>query len=109
MKDKKRVQDILSAIESIEVYRVSTYDEFLSKSKTQDAILYNLIIIGESANRVSEKFQEQYPEIPWSSIIGTRNIIVHGYDQIKLQIVWKILQHDLENLKSGVLEILKKI
>lgn len=109
MKDKKRVQDILSAIESIEVYRVSTYDEFLSKSKTQDAILYNLIIIGESANRVSEKFQEQYPEIPWSSMIGTRNIIVHGYDQIKLQIVWKILQHDLENLKSGVLEILKKI
>ena len=109
MKDKKRVQDILSAIESIAVYRVSTYDEFLSNSKTQDAILYNLIIIGESANRVSEKFQEQYPEIPWSSIIGTRNIIVHGYDQIKLQIVWKILQHDLENLKSGVLEILMKI
>ena len=46
MKDKKRVQDILSAIESIEVYRVSTYDEFLSNSKTQDAILYNLITIG---------------------------------------------------------------
>ena len=54
MKDKKRLLDILNAIEAIEVYRVSSYDEFLSDPKTQDAILYNLIIIGEEANRISE-------------------------------------------------------
>lgn len=78
MRDKNRLQDILNAIEAIETYGVSSYDEFLADSKTQDAILYNLIIIGEAANRVSETFQEQHPGIPWSSIIGTRNIIVHG-------------------------------
>jgi len=109
MKDKKRLEDILNAIEAIEFYSVSSYDEFLADSKTQDAIQYNLIIIGEAANRVSEKFQEQHPEIPWSSIIGTRNIIVHGYDQVRLQIVWEILQHDLKDLKSRIIEILGKI
>ena len=104
MKDKKRLQDILDAIEAIEGYSVSSFEEFLADSKTQDAILYNLIIIGEAANQISEEFQEQYYTIPWSSMIGTRNIIVHGYDQVKLQIVWKILQHDLASLKAEIIK-----
>ena len=84
MKDKKKLEDILNAIVAIEGYSVSDYDKFISDSKTQDAVLYNLIIIGEAAHRVSDKFQEQHPEIPWTSIIGTRNLIVHGYDQVRL-------------------------
>jgi len=102
MNDEKRLRDILNAIESIESYPVSSYEEFVSDGKTQDAILYNLIIIGEAANQVSEKFQEQYHLIPWSSMIGTRNIIVHGYDQVKLPIVWEILQRDLARLKEEI-------
>jgi uncharacterized protein with HEPN domain len=106
MKDKKKLQDILAAIEAIETYSVSSYDEFLSDSKTQDAILYNLIIIGEAANQITDEFQEKYSTLPWSSMIGTRNIIVHGYDQVKLQIVWEILQRDLEALKYEIAKIL---
>ena len=106
MKDKKKLQDILAAIEAIETYSVSSYDEFLSDSKTQDAILYNLIIIGEAANQITDEFQEKYSTLPWSSMIGTRNIIVHGYDQVRLQIVWEILQRDLEALKYEIAKIL---
>lgn len=106
MRDKNKLRDILDAIQAIEVYSVISYDEFLADPKTQDAILYNLIIIGEAANQISEEFQEQYHTIPWSSMIGTRNIIVHGYDQVKLQIVWKILQNDLTNLKFEISKIL---
>lgn len=78
MNDKKKLRDIVEAIEAIEAYSVSSYDEF----------------------------QERHDTIPWSSMIGTRNIIVHGYDQVKLQIVWKILQHDLEALKSEIVKVL---
>ena len=106
MKDREKLLDILKAIDAIEDYKVSSYDEFITDSKTQDAILYNLIIIGEAANQVSSSFQEQNQTIPWSSMIGTRNIIVHGYDQVKLQIVWEILERDLENLKSKIMEVL---
>jgi uncharacterized protein with HEPN domain len=67
MRDKNKLRDILDAIEAIEVYAVSSYEEFLADPKTQDAILYNLIIIGEAANQVSEAFQEQHFTIPWSS------------------------------------------
>jgi uncharacterized protein with HEPN domain len=98
--------DIIDAIGRIEAYSVSSYEDFLSDPKTQDAILYNLIIIGEAANLVSDAFQEKHPTVPWSSMIGTRNIIIHGYDQVKLQIVWEILKRDLEPLK---LEIIKAL
>ena len=67
MRDKKRLGDIIAAIEAIESYSVASYEEFLSDSKTQDAILYNLIIIGEAANQISEHFQNQHSSIPWSS------------------------------------------
>lgn len=53
--------------------------------------------------------QTEHPEISWSSIIGTRNVIVHGYDQIKLQIVWDILEKDLHSLKTGLLRLISGI
>lgn len=109
MNENKRLKDILNALQSIERYRVATFEEFLTDIKTQDAILYNLIIIGEAANQISDQFREQHPSIPWSSIIGTRNVIVHGYDQVKLQIVWEILQRDLANLNSQIANTLMKI
>jgi uncharacterized protein with HEPN domain len=100
MKDTiKLLQDMLQAILSVETYAVSSYDAFLEDEKAQDAIMFNLIILGEAANQIPVEFQEEHPEIPWPSIIGTRNIIVHGYDQIKLQIVWDIIQKNLQPLK----------
>jgi uncharacterized protein with HEPN domain len=74
------LQDMLDAIASIGSFKVKDYESFLADEKTQDAVMYNLIILGEAANSISEDFRLQYPEIPWPSIIGTRNIIVHGYN-----------------------------
>ena len=88
----KLLQDMVDAITSIESYAVLSYDAFLDDDKTQDAIMFNLIIMGEAASNIPRQFQDNHPEIPWSSIIGTRNVIVHGYDQVKLQIVWDIIQ-----------------
>lgn len=106
MKDtQKLLHDMLQAIYSIEAYATPNYDEFLADEKTQDAIMFNLVILGEAANRISQEFQEKHPEIPWSSMIGTRNIIVHGYDQVKLQIVWDIVSRDLVKLKSSLLQL----
>lgn len=104
----KLLRDMVQAIDAIEAYSVSTYDQFLNDEKSQDAILYNLIILGEAANQIPEDFQLRYPKIPWSSVIGTRNIIVHGYDQIKLQIVWDIIESNLKSLKADLSNIIFK-
>ena len=107
MKDRMRLQDILDAIQTIESYTVSSYEEFLEDYKTQNAILYSLIIVGEAASRISEDYKEEHLEVPWSAMIGTRNIIVHGYDHVKLQIVWEIIQRDLSSLRSQIEEIIE--
>jgi uncharacterized protein with HEPN domain len=101
------IQDMLLAIASIESYSVTTYDALLTDEKTQDAIMYNLIIMGEAANQIPHAFHESHQEIPWSSIIGTRNMIVHGYDQVKLQIVWDIIQENLQPLKINLTMLLE--
>jgi uncharacterized protein with HEPN domain len=67
--------------------------------------MYNLIILGEAANQIPEQIQFEHPEIPWSSVIGTRNIIVHGYEQVKLQIIWDIIRENLLPLKTSLLDL----
>lgn len=101
-KTDELVRDMLEAITSIEAYEVTTFEAFLADDKTQDAIMFNLIVLGEAANRIPEEFRDNHPEIPWSSIIGTRNVIVHGYDQVKLQIVWDIIHIDLKALQTAL-------
>jgi uncharacterized protein with HEPN domain len=107
MKDNiKLLEDMLHAIASIESYTVTSFDLFLKDEKVQDAIMFNLVVLGEAANQISREFQDNHPEIPWSSIIGTRNVIIHGYDQIKLQIVWDITQKNLQSLKLSLLGLI---
>ena len=66
------------------------------------ALQYALIVLGEAAGRVSEAFQEQYPQIPWGSIIGMRNVLVHGYDKTNLAIVWRAVTSDLPALVADL-------
>jgi uncharacterized protein with HEPN domain len=100
------LEDMLEAISAIETYTVQSYEKFINDDKTQDAIMFNLIILGEAANNISSEFHETHPEIPWSSIIGTRNVIVHGYDQIKTRIVWDIIQNNLSSLRKDLMNLL---
>lgn len=107
MKDpRKLLRDMLGAIEAIESYSVASYEVFLEDDKTQDAIMFNLVVLGEAANQLPEKYREDHPEIPWPSIIGTRNVIVHGYDQVKLPIVWDIIQKNLLSVKRDLQKLL---
>lgn len=55
-------------------------------------------IIGEAANRVSEEFQEDHPEIPWMEIIGMRNRLIHGYDEVDFDFLWSVVRSDLPRL-----------
>jgi uncharacterized protein with HEPN domain len=61
-----------------------------------------LEIIGEAANLVSEETQERYPQLPWRQMIGLRNRLIHGYDEVDLDILWDILQLDLPPLIAAL-------
>ena len=103
---------ILDSIEAIESYATGlTYDEFLATENLQDAFCYRLAIIGEAAGKLPAEFKQSASEIPWSDVIGLRNVIVHEYMHLNLDIIWKTAIDDLPKLKrvvSGMLEQVRK-
>ena len=68
----------------------------------RDALLMNILLVGEAANRLSDECREKMQDIPWHQIIGTRNIIVHGYAKLNDTILWHIIEKDLPDLKRRI-------
>lgn len=75
-----------------------TYDTFRRDSILVEACIFNLSQIGEFAHKVSEEYQKDHPDIPWRSLYGLRNQIVHEYEGVNLIVVWDIISEDLPNL-----------
>jgi uncharacterized protein with HEPN domain len=71
---------------------------FLDDYKTQSAVLYQLIVMGEAVKRLSSEFRAQHAEIPWSLIAGMRDHLIHGYDIVDWDEVWKTATADVPNL-----------
>jgi uncharacterized protein with HEPN domain len=76
-------------------------EDFLADKRTQQAVIMNLIIIGEAATKLlqdHDNITEQYPTIPWRNMKGMRNRIAHGYFEINLEVVWETTQTALPKL-----------
>ena len=80
----------------------------LKQDRMLELALVRLIeIIGEAAGRVSPKGQSKYSSIPWPQIIGMRNRLVHGYDQVDLNVLWDTIEFDIPPLVSALENILE--
>jgi uncharacterized protein with HEPN domain len=89
---ERAARRILRYIKGINRAELETNDEKVS------AILYQITIIGEATKRLSQEFRQQYAEIPWREIAGMRDVIVHEYDQVDLDVVWDVVQNKLPEL-----------
>ena len=65
-----------------------TYSDFVSNRMLRLAIERDIEIIGEAARRVSAEFRTEHPEVPWAQIVSQRNVIIHEYDELKLERMW---------------------
>ncbi len=86
-----------------------TYEEFTNDKKTTFAAVRAVEVIGEASNRVSEENKQKYPNIPWIEMRGVRNRIIHNYDDIDLEILWKIIKNDLPALICKLEEIIEEV
>ena len=73
-------------------------ERFLSDETTAEAVLYNFAIIGEAASKIPRVLREKYSTIPWPQMIGMRNIVIHEYFRIDLEILWDTIQNRLPEL-----------
>jgi uncharacterized protein with HEPN domain len=71
---------------------------FLADAKTQSAVLHQLLVMGEAVKRLSSDYRNRHPEIPWALIAGMRDKLIHGYDIVDLDEVWKTATHDVPDL-----------
>lgn len=93
---------MLDAIDQITQYTCDGRDAFFADSRTQDAVIRNLEIIGEAAKCISSALKDHYQEIPWKQIGGMRNKLIHEYFGVEMLLVWEVVQSELPRLRESV-------
>ena len=103
------LEDILTAARRIRSYvGIMGLDEFRGDGKTVDAVVRNLEIIGEAVKRLPEDIRSQDPDIEWSRIAGLRDILIHAYSRVDLDIIWDVVANKLPPLETAVAALLEK-
>jgi uncharacterized protein with HEPN domain len=106
-RDRQSLQDLLGAARKIISYARDTTRQTLPAVPMRvDAVLYEIVVMGEAARRLSQTVRDTHPEVPWRDIIGMRSVVTHGYDQIDDDELWQVIEHDLPELMRKIGAIL---
>ncbi|MGB9593726.1 MAG: DUF86 domain-containing protein [Anaerolineae bacterium] len=108
-RDEATLLDIVNAARAVLAFTQGMrQDQFLEDIKTQSAVLYQLIVMGETVKRLSREWRQRHPEIPWALIAGMRDHLIHGYDVVDWHEVWETATRDVPELLSKLEPLLPK-
>jgi len=104
------LEDILDSIRKIEKYTKGlTFGKLRENELILDGVVRNLEIIGEAVKEIPNEVKNKKPSVEWKKIAGLRDILIHGYFGIDVEIVWDIIKNKIPNLKEKVSEIISEI
>jgi uncharacterized protein with HEPN domain len=102
-RDNASVLDIVrSARHILEFTRDMDFEEFEQDLKTQLAILRLLTVMGEATKRISREFRAEHVDVPWREMSGTRDVLVHDYDDVRLKRIWAICPNNIPALLESL-------
>lgn len=108
-KDLLYLEHIISCIDKIARWAGDGQDNFINDEKTQEAIIRKLQILSESTQRLSSRVKLAMPDIKWKDISGFRNMVVHEYLGIDVEIIWQVIEQELPHLKDACIFLVKQI
>ena len=103
--DPLRVADMLEALERIQSFVSGGRSEFFGDTKTQVAVAYELLKLGEAANGTSFALRRSHPGIPWRRLISLRNTIVHEYFRVDLDTLWEFIETELSEVERALRKV----
>jgi len=104
------LEHILDSINLIEEYvKGKDKSDFLKSKQLQDSVIRRIEIIGEAIKNIPNDIKETYTTIPWKNITGMRDILIHQYFGVDLNLTWKVIEEDLPELKNQIISINNQI
>jgi uncharacterized protein with HEPN domain len=104
------LEDILAAVIKVEKYTKGlSFDEFVDNDLVSDAVIKNILVIGEATKNNPDVIRRVNPEIEWRKMAGMRDMMVHGYFSINYKIVWDVVQNKIPPLKKQVEQLLQNL
>jgi uncharacterized protein with HEPN domain len=104
------LQDIFDAMKAIEDFvKDMSFEEFLKNDMARSAVIRKFEIIGEAANNIPTMIQVKYSEVPWTDMVGMRNILIHQYFAIDDDIVWSTIKNKLPDVKAKIEIVIKAL
>lgn len=99
--------DIMRAAEDIEAFTGDmSFEEFIDDDKTISAVLYKFAIMGEATKMLPDEVRSQHPDLPWRSIAGLRDKVIHGYIGVDYELLWETIELKLPAVIRGLHTIL---
>ena len=103
------LSEILTSMDKIGRYtRGITFEEFLQQDQLIDAVERNIEKIGEAAAAVPEEIRKKHPEVPWKTIVGLRNKVIHHYFAVDHEVIWQIATKNIPETRDRIADILQE-
>lgn len=93
---------MLEALERIRSFVAGGRSVYFSDTKTQVAVAYEVLKLGEAANGVSAAFRRSHPVVPWRRLVSLRNEMVHEYFRVDLDAIWEFIEAELVPLERAL-------